>query len=272
MRFVAMCKSLEIRLVIKKTASVSEGRLAFSNFILRMRCRGRRSRGCSALRVAFDVGGGQPCGHLGGLAGVFVVHDGVQGGHGLHPLCNKLADGGGVAHAGFAFGFALRGVRAVGGAVGLQGGHKVRWHFVRYKFCDERGLRGELLDEFVGGGQQGVRIELRGRAEAVGKAGLRLVNRGGGAGDVLEVEPDGVEQHFLAGVAPRLLSGLGRVQTSDDGGDGGEVGGGGAGGRKIGGVIRAESLHANEHFITTSFTTIHNDPFYLVDGCLEVPV
>jgi len=228
-----------------------------------MRSRGRRCRGCSALRVAFDVGGGQPCGHLGGLAGVFVVHNGVQGGHSLHPLCNKLADGGGVAHAGFAFRFALRGVRAVGGAVGLQGGHKAGGHFVCDKFCDERGLRGELLDEFVGGGQQCVRIELRGRAEAVGKAGRGLVNRGGGAGDVLDVEPDGIKQNFLAGVAPRFLSGLGRVQTSDDGCNGGEVCGGGAASGKIGGIVRAESLHANEHIITSSLTIIHIESFLL---------
>jgi hypothetical protein len=174
-----------------------------------------------------------------------------------------------ISDSGFAFGFALRGVRAVGGAVGLQGGHKVRGHFMRGELRDERGfggecggavagLRGKLRDEFIGGGQQCARIELRGRAEAVGKAGRGLVNGGGGAGDVLEVEPDGVEQNFLAGVSPRFLPGLGGVQTVDDGGDGGEVCGGGAGGRKIGGVIRAESLHANEHFITTGFPAIHN--------------
>ena len=87
-----------------------------------------------------------------------------------------------------------------------------------------------------------LRIELRGRAEIVGEAGRGLVNRGGGAGDVLEVEPDGIEQNFLAGVAPGFLSGLGGVQTADDGGDGGEVCGGGAGGRKIGGVVSAKVL------------------------------
>jgi hypothetical protein len=34
-----------------------------------------------------------------------------------------------------------------GGAVGLQAGHKVRGQFVRDKLRDERGLRGELLQE-----------------------------------------------------------------------------------------------------------------------------
>lgn len=52
-----------------------------AKIILRVRSRwrrGGRGRRCAALGVAFDVGGGQPCGHFSGLAGVFVVHDGVS--------------------------------------------------------------------------------------------------------------------------------------------------------------------------------------------------
>jgi hypothetical protein len=58
-----------------------------------MRGRGRR---CSALRVAFNVAGAQPCGHFVRLAGVFVVHDGVQRGHGFHSLRDERANRRGV--------------------------------------------------------------------------------------------------------------------------------------------------------------------------------
>ena len=227
--------------------------------------RRRGGRGCRCgwrrLRGAFDVGGGQPRGHLGGLAGVFVVHDGVERGQGFHPLRDQLADGGGVAHAGLPqiFLAALRG--GDGGAVGLQGGHEGGGHFVRGELRDERGLRRELLQEFIGGGQQRTFIAIHRRAEAVGKTGRGLRDGAGGAGDVLDVQPHGVEQDFLAGVFAGLLSGLGGVQSGDDGAEGGEVGRGHAAGRKVGGVVQPEGFGALKRVVTAEFTIIHVESF-----------
>jgi hypothetical protein len=57
-----------------------------------------------------------------------------------------------------------------------------------------------LREESVGSGEErdlagGVR-----RAEGVGETGFVLSDGTGGAGDVLQVEPERIEEHFLGGV------------------------------------------------------------------------
>ena len=145
--------SLKIR-AIKKAASVSEGRLAFSNLILRMRCRGRRCR--SRLRGVMrfggiNVAGNHPFGAHGGIVLVGVVDNGVQ-------IPQRLARvGGRAAQAGRRVGAIARaGGLVVGGAVeirdgGLQGGEKISGQIHGKKLGLQR--RG-VLQKLIGGGEQ----------------------------------------------------------------------------------------------------------------------
>ena len=217
------------------------------------------------------MAGALPGGQFIRLRGVFIVHDGVQRVDCFHTLLDERADDGSVADAIFAVAFHVRiGIRD-GLAVGLQIGHETGGHFMRHKLGHQRGLgrldggairglRRQLKQERICRGEQRGGIVSLGRMELVRKARLILVNRRCGARDVLDVQPDGIEQRLLAGIGVAHLTRLGLIQAGDDLVNGGKVGFGYAAGGKIRPVVVPERLDAIEHIITTFIPVIHGDP------------
>ena len=86
---------------------------------------------------------------------------------------------------------------------------------------------------------------------------MSLIQRAGGAGDVLHVQPQGVEEHGLAGGAAALLGGLGLVEGGDDIADVAEAFGRLAARSEVGGVGLAEGFGAAQHVVTAGFTVVH---------------
>ena len=151
------------------------------------------------------------------LRAVFVVHDGIQRVDRLDALLDERTDDGGVADAVFTVAFHVRlGIRD-GLPVGLEAGHETGGHFMRHKLGHQRGLgrldggavrglRGQLEQERIRRGEQRGGIVSLGRMKLVRKARLVLINRRCRARDVLDVQPDGIEERFLAGVGVTHLS------------------------------------------------------------------
>jgi len=220
------------------------------------------------LRGALDVAGAVPGAEFVGVAGVFVADDGVEIVDLFHAGFDEAADGGGAFHA-FAV-VALGGVfRSVDGlAVVGEVGDEIGGEFVGDEAGGERGLGGflggavaglflELQEEGVGGGEE---RDLAGgfwRAEIVGETGLVLRDGAGGAGDVLQVEPEGVEADFeCRGPAALLLRFL-DVEVFDDLGNVAEAFLALAACGEVCGVVGAGGLHTAKHVVAAGFAIVH---------------
>ena len=130
---------------------------------------------------------------------------------------------------------------------------------------DEGGFRGlfrggvggggkELREVFVAGGEEGG-FAVVGGGEAVGKAGFVLIDGGGDAADIGEVEAEGVEEHFLGRGGAAALAGLGVVHFADDALEIAGAFGGFARGGEVGLVIGGEGDFASE-FVVAAFGAI----------------
>ena len=236
------------------------------------RCWGRTSSGrCGLflpLRGALDVAGAVPGAEFVGVAGVFVAHDGVEVVDLFHAGFDEAADGGGAFHAFavVALGGVLRGIN--GFAVVGEVGDEIGGEFVGDEARHERGFGGflggavaglflELQEEGVGGGEERDLAAGFRRAEIVGETGLVLRDGAGGAGDVLQVEPEGVEADFERGDAAALLLRFLGVEVFDDLGDVAEAFLAFAASGEVGGVVGAEGLDAAKHVVAAGFAVVH---------------
>ena len=191
-----------------------------------------------ALGAAFDAGGGEPGLKFGGVVAVEVLHHGVEAGDFLAALDEEDADALGAFEAFEVVGgggevFAIDGV-AVGAEVFDEIGGD--------EFADEFGAEGGFFRELGRGVGVGLDVALSGFAgEAVesDESGLVEVDGAGGADDVLEVEPEGVEQGLKTG-RPADLADFEAVELAGDGGEVGEAGDGFAAGGQVGVVFDAE--------------------------------
>ena len=214
------------------------------------------------------MAGAVPGAELVGVAGVFVVDDGVEVVDLFHAGGDEAADGGGAGDAGAVV--ALGGVAGVVDGLAVVGeiGNEIGGEFVGDELGDERGFGGFLRGGVGGGGlelgeegvgsrfQAGLRGSV-GRAEGVGETRLVLRDGGGGAGDVLEVEAEGVEEDFEGGAAAAHLPGLGVVEVADDFADIGEAFPGFAASGEVSGVVGAKSLDAAKHVVAAGFAIVH---------------
>ena len=88
------------------------------------------------------------------------------------------------------------------------------------------------------------------------ESGLVEVDGAGGAGDVLEVEPEGVEQGLKAG-GPADLADFEAVELAGDGGEVGEAADGFAAGGQVGVVFDAEGVNAVEACVAEDVAVVH---------------
>ena len=126
------------------------------------------------------------------------------------------------------------------------------------------GFGGQAVNEGIGGGEQGGVGGWYGQAEGVGKAGLFLGDGARGAGEVLEVHPQGVEEDFQGGAAGGdLLADAGLAQGGLDGAEAREAFGGFAAGGEVGGVFVAKDEHAVNAVGAALFTAVHSSGFLM---------
>lgn len=233
-----------------------------------------------AFGAAFDAGGGEPGVEFGGDAGVEVVHHGVESGDFLGALEEELLDLAGALDALEVVG-GLGGVFAVeGGAVGAEVFDEVGGE----EFFDEPGAEGGFGAESGGGvfsgivlkkGEQGVGVGgdlacsgFGGDAVGIAEAGFVERVGAGGAGDVFEIEPKGIEQELEAGGIAQLADFRG-VEPGGNGGDAGEALDGCAAGGEIRLVLGAEVDDAVEALVAAKVAIAHGEDFLGVDRKLS---
>ena len=210
------------------------------------------------------------------VAAVFVVHDGVEVVDLFHAGFDKATDGGGAFHP-FAV-VALHLVLCVvdSGAVVREVLHEVGREFVGDELRGDAGF-GEFEEIGVGGGKERAVAGAGGSGEAVGETWFVLGDGAGGPSDILDVEAEGIEEHFLAGDAAALLTGFGGVEVFDDMRNAGEVGGGFTTSGEVGGVVFAEGGYAAKHVVAVGFSVVHGygrEGFVLVNtrgACVTRP-
>lgn len=113
--------------------SAAEGGPGFTGRVIGPGAEGWCRRASSRAGGAFEVGGALPGAELLGLAGVFVVHDGVELLHVLDGAAEDLANEGGAFDAFLRFAL----VALVGGAEGIAIGAEVGDEILRQFVGDE---------------------------------------------------------------------------------------------------------------------------------------
>lgn len=161
-----------------------------------------------------------------GIAHIDVVEYGIQIVAFFHPVAHESPDGGGVFHA-CIVGVVLRLARVVnGGAVSREGLLKARRQSLGVELGNAVGLGrlggsvivradNQVDEDGVGGADDGARVEGIGRAEQDGIVWIILREGVRGAGDVLHVQPEGVNQHGGGCGAAAALPGLGGIEAGN---------------------------------------------------------
>jgi hypothetical protein len=228
------------------------------------------------LGAAFDAGGGEPGVEFGGIAAVEILHHGVEAGDFLAALDEEEADALGAFEA-------LEVVGGVGELLAIDGvavGAEVFDEVGGDELADEFGAEGGFFRELgrgVGGsgrsggedvfeaGEQGIGVGLdaalgglAGEAVEGGESGLVEIDGAGGAGDVLKVGPEGVEQGLEAGGPAELADFVG-VELAGEGGDIGEAGDGLAAGWQVGMIFDAEGADAVEAVVAEDVAVVHGE-------------
>ena len=114
-----------------------------------------------------------------------------------------------------------------------------------------------MREKSVGGGEERGLAGAVWRAESVGETGGVLRDGAGGAGDVLQVEAEGIEEHFFCGDSAALLRGFRGVEIGDDFGDIGKAFLRFAARGEVGGIVSAESFDAAKHVVAAGFAVVH---------------
>ena len=234
----------------------------------RRRCAARTWRGLFLpLRGAFEVAGAVPAAEFVGVASVFGAHDGVEVVGFLHAFLRETAKGGGVFHAALVAGIELLVGRGDVVEIALEVIDEGGGEFVRGEAGDEGGFRGlfrsgvggigeELREVFVAGGEEGG-FAVVGGGEAVGEAGFVLIDGGGDAADIAEVEAKGVEEHFLGRGGAAALAGFGVVHAAGDADEIAGAFGGFARGGEVGLVVVEEGYFASEFVVAAFGAVVH---------------
>ena len=238
---------------------------------------GPRRRGDGSfrfLRRAHGARGAFPGGELVGVAAVFVLDGGVEAGDDGLGVAEEGLDGGGAFDA-FEVVAVFAGV-AVGEcvAVGAEIFDEVGGEFVGDEFGAQRGLGGEL-GRGVGGGileefQEGIRVGGDGDLAGCGGVAVNGIVEGGfieldgagGAGDVLEVEREGLDEDGLANGAPELAD-AGGGEFEDDGIEIEEESGGLAAGGELRGIVAAEGLNTGGALEAADVAVVHGELCFL---------
>ncbi len=221
------------------------------------------------LRGALDVAGAFPAAEFLGVAGVFVVHDGVETADLFAGFGERLGDGFGVFDFFAAFRFLGSAGAFVGGAIGAQVRDEAGGQLFGDEPGDERGFGGELGGGVAGGGLEFFQVAVGGGddagvavgggGEVIGKAGHFLVDAGGGAPDVPAIEPDAIEDGGFGGGAAADLAGAGVIDVFEGAGEGGGVPVEIALGSEVGFVIAAEDGATVVSVVATLITVFHNE-------------
>ena len=240
----------------------------------RIRAAGGRAAvflGLRRLRAALDAAGPGPGMELVGVALVFVAHDRVELRDQVAAFQEQCVD---RARAFVAFEVVglLVLVRVVDGfVVGAEVFHEVGLHLVVGEVFAERGFGGLLL-RGVGlrvfeQGEDGVRVGEervlrvggvgRGGVVADGEGGVGEADGAGGAGDILEVEAEGLEEGGLGDFGAELAD-FGFAETGEDLIDFVEEGEGEAAGGEVGGVLDAEGADALEALFAKDVSVVHD--------------
>lgn len=227
-----------------------------------------------ALGAAFDAGGGEPGVELGGIAAVEVLHHGVEAGDFLGALVEKEVDGLGAFEAFEVVGGGGDFFAIDGGAVGAEVFDEVGGD----ELADEFGAEGGFFRKLGRGvgegvfeaGEQGVGVELdvalggfAGEAVEGGESGRVEVDGAGGAGDVPEVGPKGVEQGLETG-GPTELADFEAVELAGEDGDVAEAANGFATGGQVGEVFDAEDVDAVEAVVAEDVAGVHGEDVVMI--------
>jgi hypothetical protein len=187
------------------------------------------------------------------------VHDRVELRDFGHSRLDEPAHGGGAGHAflivGFHFGIGI----GDGGNVVLEVLHEVGGKLVGHEPGGDFRLA-ELQHEGVGGSEQRALARAAGRWEFVRKAGLLVADgaRGArGARQVLQVEPERIEQNFFRRRGAATLLRLFRIEVFEDLRHGGEAAGGLAPSGEVAGVVFPECLDAAKHIVAAGLSIVH---------------